>query len=558
MASQALPNVAQIALSLGQNFYDVFMACPDTEQQSLLQDSQQLSRQGWNSIRGQVACELGEEYAQALDQVRQAMQEIDSNSTVSQRQEAFRQGLERNMSFGVNHLLQHQRIGRGITRSMMMSQSESTPPPRSQWPPIPGYELTGWLGEGAQAKVFIAKREDAGEQSPPIALKVGPLTDRARFENEIAIMKSLRSPYLLSANNYGVIEGFVSLFWIEMPLMAGATLAGIGQVDLEEGIKLCLGVIEGLKVLHEAGVAHRDLKPENVLLTVQGKIKLADFGLSKRQREGSISNTKIIGSPAYMSPEAFAGQSSLASDVWSLGVLIHFVLTQKYPFKGEHEYAIVASILKDAPDLGALPKWLQPGIKACLTKELSQRPKNIKGLSSILETPMRKYLAQLEKDRELKRQRTQRINQLNSLLKNEDELKIQLDQEILRMLNPMTKLEIAQKLQSLFRHKSERLFALRNEQSEYREELKQLENIANLSQPESELWEKQAFSTDRGSLRPSKKQSETTRAHHSDLEHLRFLAKKGRENRDRPEIEHYSDLEHLRHVAHLRRKLGFL
>ena len=103
-----------------------------------------------------------------------------------------------------------------------------------------------------------------------------------------------------------------------------------------------------------------------------------------------------------------------------------------------------------------------------------------------------------------------------------------------------------------------RLFALRNKQSEYREELKQLEDRANLIQPKSELWEKQAFSIDRDSLRTSKKPSETLRAHHSDLEHLRFLAQKGRVKQNRNEIEHHSDLEHLQRVVNLRRKLGFL
>ena len=94
-------------------------------------------------------------------------------------------------------------------------------------------------------------------------------------------MTRAQSPRLLSALSHGVIEGFVPLFWIEMPLMGGNSLADIGEVSLEEGAALCLGVIEGLKALHALGVAHRDLKPSNVLLTARGEVKLADFGLSK-------------------------------------------------------------------------------------------------------------------------------------------------------------------------------------------------------------------------------------------------------------------------------------
>ncbi len=368
VAAQALPNWAQIGVSLAQNFYDVFVACPEQEQRALLAAAEQVSASEWASIRGQVAGELGERYAEALDQARAALRQAQTQGSRrgGGRGEALRRGLNQTMAAGM--VVERRRVGSGVARSVLMGGGASEPPPRSSWPQVPGFELTGWLGEGATAKVFVARRAGTGELGAPVALKVGPLTDRGRFEREVELMARARSPHLLSALDHGVIEGFVPLFWIEMPLMGGNTLADVGEVGLEEGVKLCLGVLEGLKALHALGVAHRDLKPSNVLLTSSGEVRLADFGLSKRVGDASASITTtgtVVGSPAYMSPEAINGERvGLSGDVWSFGVLMCEVLAGHLPFPGNVAGQVWAAALRDEPDLSGLPKWIQGGVKA--------------------------------------------------------------------------------------------------------------------------------------------------------------------------------------------------
>ena len=272
VASQALPNWAQIGLSLAQNFHDIFIACPAAEQAELLRAAREVTEEEWRSIRGQVAAELGEEYARALDQARGALRGAGGASEVGRR-------LEETM--GVR-LGSGRGLSPGVAVSVLAGGAAQAPTPRERWPRVEGFELTGWLGRGGAGEEFSARRVGGGALAPLVALKVGILQDRARFEREVKVMERVRSPFVVGALSHGVIEGRIPEFWIEMPLMGGQTLADARGGGLEEGLRLCVGVWRGLLALHEAGVAHRDLKPANVLLTAAGEPRVCDFGLSKQ------------------------------------------------------------------------------------------------------------------------------------------------------------------------------------------------------------------------------------------------------------------------------------
>jgi serine/threonine protein kinase len=196
-------------------------------------------------------------------------------------------------------------------------------------------------------------------------------------------MERVRSPYVVGALSHGVIEGRIPEFWIEMPLMGGQTLAEARGVGLEEGLRLCVGVWQGLLALHEAGVAHRDLKPANVLLTAGGEPRVCDFGLSK-QVGGAETVTRTgdaFGTPQYMSPEATRGEAvGLAADVWSFGVLVCEVLGGRLPFAGRVASEVWASILRDEPDISAVPERFRAGVQECLSKELARRPADARAL----------------------------------------------------------------------------------------------------------------------------------------------------------------------------------
>ncbi len=478
VAAQALPNWAQIAASLAQNFYDVFIACPEAEQRALLEGVRGVSAGEWASIRQQVAGELGERYAEALDQAREAMVGVHGERRGGELGESLRAGLNQSMRLGQRQINRHRPIGAGVARSLIFGGGQVDPPPRSSWPHVPGFELTGWLGEGAQAKVFVAKREEAGELGAPVALKVGPLTDRRRFEREVELMRRARSPYLLSAISHGVIEGFVPLFWIEMPLMGGQSLADVGAVSLEEGVNLCLGVIQGLIALHEQGVAHRDLKPSNVLLTTLGEVKLADFGLSKKMEDAGASITAtgtVVGSPAYMSPEAINGERvGRGADVWALGVLLCEILAGHLPFPGSVAGQVWAAILRDPPQLEGVPDWLRSGIEKCLSKDVTQRPKEASELGPLLEAPMRAYVEQQARARAEEATRMQRREVLTGQLRSESALREGVIDELERVISSLSHREVAAQLSELAARYEQRLEAAQQAQREVVEELRRL------------------------------------------------------------------------------------
>ncbi|CAN6465768.1 unnamed protein product [Victoria cruziana] len=98
-----------------------------------------------------------------------------------------------------------------------------------------------------------------------------------------------------------------------------------------------------IKYCHEMGVVHRDIKPENILLTVSGKIKLADFGLAVRVSNGQVLSG-VAGSPAYVAPEVLLGDYSEKVDIWGAGVLLHALLVGFLPFQGSSLEAIFESI----------------------------------------------------------------------------------------------------------------------------------------------------------------------------------------------------------------------
>ena len=137
----------------------------------------------------------------------------------------------------------------------------------------------------------------------------------------------------------------------------GGALFPVGQL-VEERARSCLSqLVAALAAVHGAGKLHRDLKPSNVLVTAEGKLVLLDFGLSIDAQPGGIGQTQtetaLCGTPAYLSPEQAAGRpATVASDLYSLGVLLFEVLTGRLPFEGTSG-ELLAAKQRDLPPLAA-------------------------------------------------------------------------------------------------------------------------------------------------------------------------------------------------------------
>ena len=214
---------------------------------------------------------------------------------------------------------------------------------------------TGEGRSGSQGSVYRAVCEGdfpgvaIGET---VALKTMPCEDDSdaysRFERRVAKLASLQGDHVVRyRGSFPVVGPFQSLNVAVMEWLEGWTLKDVlarepGGIDADEALRIVDGILAGLADVHAAGLVHRDLKPGNVFLGRDGSVKLIDFELAHRTSAESHSSTGgFAGTFDYMAPE-FASQTfhgSQASDVFSVGVVLHEMLTGQLPYtrKAERE-----------------------------------------------------------------------------------------------------------------------------------------------------------------------------------------------------------------------------
>lgn len=214
----------------------------------------------------------------------------------------------------------------------------------------------------------------------PVALKILPrglLQDyetRARFLREAQASSMLNHPNIVTVFDTG--EYGEELF-IAMEILEGETVREIikkGACRHQMALDIVKQALTGLSAAHDAGIIHRDLKPENIMVLRDGCVKILDFGLAKiREETGERQLTLtqgIIGTPAYMSTEQASGDPvDMRSDLFSMGTILHELLSGKPPFTGDNCMQVLTSILsREAP---AVP-GASPALQAVLAKALKK------------------------------------------------------------------------------------------------------------------------------------------------------------------------------------------
>ncbi|OLD75136.1 MAG: hypothetical protein AUI33_05735 [Ignavibacteria bacterium 13_1_40CM_2_61_4] len=218
---------------------------------------------------------------------------------------------------------------------------------------ISHYKILEKLGEGGMGVVY--KAEDL-KLKRIVALKFLPLhlttapEKRARFEQEAQAASALNHPNVCHIN---AIEEYEGQQLIDMEFVDGVTLRrNIPFQKLQDALGYAIQIGEALNEAHGHGIVHRDIKCDNIMVNSKNQIKVMDFGLAKLKGTMKLTHTSsTVGTLAYMAPEQIqGGKVDARSDIFSFGVVLFEMLAGKTPFRGEHEAAIMYSLLNEEPE----------------------------------------------------------------------------------------------------------------------------------------------------------------------------------------------------------------
>jgi len=206
---------------------------------------------------------------------------------------------------------------------------------------FPQLEVLELLGQGGMGAVYKARQPGLDRL---VAIKILPPEvgrDPAfaeRFTREARAMARLSHPNIVAVHDFGQIDG---LFYFVMEFIDGANLRQTmqaGMLKAEEALAVVPQICDALQYAHDEGIVHRDIKPENILLDKRGRVKIADFGLSKLLREDhsgvALTGThQVMGTLRYMAPEQMQGTKGVdhRADIYSLGVVFYELLTGDVP-----------------------------------------------------------------------------------------------------------------------------------------------------------------------------------------------------------------------------------
>ncbi|MET7303865.1 serine/threonine-protein kinase [Embleya sp. NPDC005575] len=246
------------------------------------------------------------------------------------------------------------------------------------------YELVRFVGRGGMGEVWEG-RDRAIERRVAIKLLVHDVRDTsgaALFLREARVAGGLNHPGVVTVYDLGQDPGEGTLFLV-MEFLTGRDLATVlskdGPPPVVTAVDWAARAATALAAAHDAGVVHRDLKPANLMLTTAGDVKVLDFGIA-RYVESTHHSSKVMGTLAYMPPERFDEQpGDTRSDLYSLGCVLHELLTGNPPFDATGPVSMMNAHLRRAPRppgavRAGVPTGLDDLVLALLAKDPEHRP----------------------------------------------------------------------------------------------------------------------------------------------------------------------------------------
>jgi serine/threonine protein kinase len=266
------------------------------------------------------------------------------------------------------------------------------------------YRVIEKIGSGGMGEVFRARDERLGRD---VALKlIRPTSNdnpdhRRRFELEARAAASLNHPNICTIHEIGQQDG---QYFIVMELLEGQTLRkrlAEGALPIRLALDYSSQIVQGLIAAHDRRIVHRDLKPENLFVTIDGRVKILDFGVAKLQADSERSieelttvtrNGSVIGTVAYMSPEQLRGKTvDPRSDLFSMGAILYEMLTGHRAFQGETEVDTMTAVLLEEPpeidlERANIPASFRQIVRHCLEKDPQNGFQSARDLAFALDT----------------------------------------------------------------------------------------------------------------------------------------------------------------------------
>jgi serine/threonine protein kinase len=257
------------------------------------------------------------------------------------------------------------------------------------------YKIISRLGEGAMGEVYRASDEQTGQQVAVKILARQLITNPdliQRFRREAETLRKLDHPNIVKFLDTFEYEG---QYVIVMEYLPGGSLHDLIKkepIPIEIARGITLELCDALIRSHHLNIIHRDIKPENVLLTEDGKPKLADFGVARLSEGTRMTRSGVqVGTPFYMSPEAWEGKTlDPQADIWSLGVMLFEMLAGQVPFGGDTSASVMNKVLTTTPpDLKKIradvPSGLIKIVSRMLTRDKQRRYQTMREVAVDLE-----------------------------------------------------------------------------------------------------------------------------------------------------------------------------
>ena len=269
----------------------------------------------------------------------------------------------------------------------------ATTPPGTNPPAAPGvrqigkYRVKGELGRGGMGAVYLAEQPGLGREVAIKELILSPAADPTalmRFLQEAQVMARTSHPNLVQVHD---LEQIGDANYIVLEFVRGRSLrdrVNQGPIPMPQIFAVMHGVLQALDYAHRHAIVHRDMKPENVLLSDEGNVKVADFGIARLTDDSGAGSTATktgttVGTPQYMSPEQVASSKvDGRSDLYSAGIMLYELVAGQPPFtasEADGPFTLMAKHVQAPPKP---PSVHRPGLdmrlEEVILKSLSKRP----------------------------------------------------------------------------------------------------------------------------------------------------------------------------------------